>query len=270
MNLGNTCYINSVISIISSIYELCEWIEDIKSYTTVEGQLIHEINEIIQLSKKKNVIISPGKFIKFNKSLFNLKQKKDFIMNTQCDSTEYLLFIMECICVYDNNIIPSLCESTNTQIYTSMDGLYIEETTSSDWIRYICVPNKKEVTLEECLYFTYKDETIQKLNEKINIQQSYTKHTTITKNPNILILQYNKCDTLVIAPNILDISPFSKYPNKYELFSIINYIGNHTSGHYYTFIKENDDWYSYDDANKQKVTNIEYKDNYCLFYRKIK
>ena len=270
MNLGNTCYINSVISIITSIYELCEWIENIIPSTTLEGQLIQEINEILQLSKKKNIIISPGKFINFNKSLFNLKQKKDFIMNTQCDSTEYLLFVMECICVYDKNIIPSLCESKNTQIYTSTDGLYIEQITSSDWIRYICIPNKKKVTLEECLYFTYKDENIQKLNEKLNIQQYYTKHTTITKNPHILILQYNKCDTLVIAPDILDITPFSKYSNKYELFSIINYIGNHSSGHYYTFIKENDGWYSYDDANKNKIINIDYRHNYCLFYRKIK
>jgi ubiquitin C-terminal hydrolase len=270
MNLGNTCYINSAISIISSIHELCEWMEHTETPSTVEGQLIRELNEILQLSKNPALVISPGKYIQFNKHLFNLKKKTDFIQNTQCDSTEYLLFVLECISVCDKNIIPTLCESKNKQIYTSDDGLYTEETTTSDWIRYICVPDKRRVSLEECLAFTYADETIEKLNEKLNIQQSYTKYTTIIKNPDILIIQYNKSETLVLAPDILDITPFSECSDKYELFGVINHVGDQTSGHYFTFIKESDNWIVYDDANKKRMINMDYQHNYCLFYRKIK
>jgi ubiquitin C-terminal hydrolase len=269
MNLGNTCYINSALSIILSIPELCVWLEEIEPPNTVEGQLIKELNEILLLSKNPKIIISPGRFVQFNKFLFKHKNKKDFISNNQCDSTEYLLFILECIHECDKKVITNLCESKNIHTYISSDGLYREETVSSDWIRYICVPNKPTVSLEECLDYTYASEKIEKMNDKINKQQSYIKHNKITQNPIVLILQYNSFESLIHAPDILDISPYSDIPDKYELFGLINHVGDKSSGHYFTYIKHMNYWLVYDDAMKKKILNISPMHNYCMFYRKI-
>jgi ubiquitin C-terminal hydrolase len=145
----------------------------------------------------------------------------------------------------------------------------VETIIETDLIMYICIPDKQRVSLEQCIEYTYADESINKLNEKTNKQQTYVKHTSITKNPYILILQYNKRGVTVIAPDILNISPYSTIPDTYELFGIINHIGDESSGHYYTFIKESSGWVIYDDAIKKHITSIEPLNNYCMFYRKI-
>ena len=270
MNLGNTCYINSAVSIIYSIHELCDYIDKTPSDKSIEGYFIRELNEVFALANNPKLIISPGKYIQFNKQLYKSKQKIDFMQNSQCDSTEYLLFVFECISSCHKKIIPLLCESINTITYTSDDGLYVDTIVETDLIRYICIPNKQKVSLEECIEYTYADESITKLNEKTNKQQTYTKHTTITKNPSILILQYNKRGVIIKAPDILNMSPYSTIPDTYELFGIINHVGNTADGHYYTFIKESSGWFIYDDAIKKPLVTMESQHNYCMFYRKIK
>jgi ubiquitin C-terminal hydrolase len=56
----------------------------------------------------------------------------------------------------------------------------------------------------------------------------------------------------------------------YNLFGIINHSGNIFGGHYYSFIKnDNNKWYNYNDTNVNEIkeTNIKTNKNYVLFYR---
>ena len=46
------------------------------------------------------------------------------------------------------------------------------------------------------------------------------------------------------------------FPDKYELFGLINHVGDKSSGHYFTYIKHMNYWLVYDDAMKKK--NIKY------------
>ena len=56
----------------------------------------------------------------------------------------------------------------------------------------------------------------------------------------------------------------------YELYSIINHVGKIDFGHYYSYIKLNDDnlWYEFDDSNVKLIGKelTDYDKAYILFY----
>jgi len=67
-NLGNTCFINSCIQILSHTYELNYFLEDEsfkkKLKHKVDSVLMIEWDNLRKIMWKDNCIISPGKFIK--------------------------------------------------------------------------------------------------------------------------------------------------------------------------------------------------------------
>ena len=60
--------------------------------------------------------------------------------------------------------------------------------------------------------------------------------------------------------------------SSYELFCIINHQGNMDSGHYYSYIKINKEWYEFNDGSVKRKESIETRSNkvYILYYKKIK
>ena len=109
------------------------------------------------------------------------------------------------------------------------------------------------------------------------------KNLMIWKFPNVLIIHFKRFDnngqkinTLIDFPiDKLDLMKYcvgyEKKKSKFSLFGIINHIGNINSGHYYSFCKNNDNWYKFDDSNvvKIKKENLITENAYCLFYKKI-
>ena len=57
---------------------------------------------------------------------------------------------------------------------------------------------------------------------------------------------------------------------KYKLFGIINHVGNLNYGHYYSYIKLENEWYEFNDSNVFKINNLTYySSTVCaLFYEK--
>jgi len=99
-NLGNTCFINSCVQILSHSYELSNFLEKNtykkKINNKPESLLLVEYDELRKLLWASNCIISPGKFLKTIQHVAKIKDQELFTGYSQNDVGEFLLFIMDC------------------------------------------------------------------------------------------------------------------------------------------------------------------------------
>ena len=99
-NLGNTCFINSCMQVISHTYEFNDFLEK-DSYkkklkNKPDSALILEWDNLRKLMWNSNCIISPGKFIKTIQKVARIKGLELFTGYSQNDLPEFLLFIIDC------------------------------------------------------------------------------------------------------------------------------------------------------------------------------
>jgi ubiquitin C-terminal hydrolase len=99
-NLGNTCFINSCIQVLSHTYELNEFLEQSnykkKLNKKYDSALFIEWDNLRQLIWSQNCVISPMKFIKTIQKLASIKGQEMFTGFNQNDLPEFLIFIIDC------------------------------------------------------------------------------------------------------------------------------------------------------------------------------
>jgi ubiquitin C-terminal hydrolase len=99
-NLGNTCFINSCIQILSHTYELSDFLNDgsyrRKLQKRYDTTLLVEWDSLRQLMWSENCIVSPGKFITTIQKLAQIKGLDLFTGHSQNDLPEFLLFVVDC------------------------------------------------------------------------------------------------------------------------------------------------------------------------------
>ena len=99
-NLGNTCFANSCVQILSHTYELNSFLGQetykAKLKRTPESALLVEWDELRKMLWSDNCIISPGKFIKTIQKVAQSKGVDLFTGFSQNDLPEFLLFLIDC------------------------------------------------------------------------------------------------------------------------------------------------------------------------------
>ena len=99
-NLGNTCFINSCVQILSHTYELNDFL-NLDSYkkklkNKYDSALLLEWDNLRKLLWNANCIVSPGKFIQTIQKIAQIKGLDIFTGNSQNDLPEFLLFLIDC------------------------------------------------------------------------------------------------------------------------------------------------------------------------------
>ena len=128
-NLGNTCFINSCMQLLSHTYELNDFLDkDNGEYkkrlkNKYESALIIEWDNLRSLMWQNNCIVSPGKFIKTIQKLAQIKEMDIFTGYAQNDLPEFLLFVIDC---FHTSLSREVNMSINGDIVTTTDKLAVD------------------------------------------------------------------------------------------------------------------------------------------------
>ena len=99
-NVGNSCYINSCMQVLSHTYELNELLDNYdkdKINDNVEAIILNEWNDLRRLMWSENCTVAPWGFIKAMKHVAQEKNLDLFTGYAQNDVSEFLLFIIDCL-----------------------------------------------------------------------------------------------------------------------------------------------------------------------------
>lgn len=99
-NLGNTCFINSCIQVLSHTYEINNFLSK-ETYKTklnkvADSILLIEWDNLRQIMWNDNCVISPGKFIRTVQKVAEHKKMDMFTGFAQNDLQEFFLFLVDC------------------------------------------------------------------------------------------------------------------------------------------------------------------------------
>ena len=99
-NLGNTCFINTCIQILSHTHELNNVLDSDKYEmhlkNSADGILIREWNTLRKLMWSQNCVIEPSRFIQIVQGVAKHKGQELFTGYSQNDVSEFLLFVVDC------------------------------------------------------------------------------------------------------------------------------------------------------------------------------
>lgn len=126
-NLGNTCFINSCIQILSHTYELNNFLNDEtykkKLKNKYDSALLVEWDNLRKILWNDNCVVSPGKFINAIQKVAKLKKMEIFTGYSQNDVSEFLLFLIDC---FHNSLSREISITISGQPETETDKIALK------------------------------------------------------------------------------------------------------------------------------------------------
>ena len=305
-NLGNTCFLNSTMQVLSHTYELNDFLE-LKNYITrlnnkYDSALLIEWDDLRKLLWKENCVISPFKFVKTVQKLAKLKGKDIFTGWNQNDLPEFLFFVIDCfhtaisrevnmtiegqikdekdkIAVKCFERIKQMYEKDYSEIWNIFYGIQIsqlENATNGKKLSMVPEPyfivslpipeNNKSPTLINCFDLYVECETLDGEN-CVTIEETGEK-VIATNRKNQILVDF-PLENLNLSKYVIG---YNKDSFVYDLYGVCNHSGSVMGGHYTSFVKNaNGKWYHFNDNNVAEVglaQQIVTPKAYCFFYRK--
>jgi ubiquitin C-terminal hydrolase len=231
-NLGNTCFINSILQCLDHLNELHPWMDGI----TPSSVLMREYDDIRKMMRSGAGGIAPGRFV------HTVYTQLPFQQGQQADAHEFLLYLLN-----DLN-----CPLFQGKQMSCLDTARIEEPFLT-----LLVPIHS--TLEECMNaYLYKEEVE---SEGKQVSKWYEFDTL----PSILCIVLKRFTNSNRKNNTMVDIPL-QYKD-YDLKCVCNHYGGTMGGHY-TATVYTDVWYEFSDDQCRRVNHPSTPHAYCLFYRK--
>ena len=295
-NLGNTCYMNSVMQCLNSLTPLVSYFEgntylgDIHSESKYNGTVANEVSNAF---KAMNGRTGPISLVGLKNLIGNLYSPfKGF---RQEDAHEFLIKLMELMMEdlgngktaphYSPEAIPS---NQNLNIFGILHGVHRITITCKSCkytsfslepfnVLSLSLPPNKKSNVEELLKCFYGDMQIGYTCPRCGRQNSCIQKYEIESLPHILILHLKRFD--VSTKGIVKNKKYIEFPLKNlkmgnrelvcNLKSITNHYGTLNTGHYVSFCKSRykGDWFKCDDTKITKMNeSIKTPDAYLLYY----
>tara|TARA_B100001093_G_scaffold520384_1_gene615313 strand:+ start:764 stop:1801 length:1038 start_codon:yes stop_codon:yes gene_type:complete len=242
-NVGNSCYINSCMQLLSHTYELSDFLDKLdkkKINKNIESVIIVEWDNLRKLMWSDNCTIAPWGFIKAIQHVSEKKDQNHFAGFMQNDVSEFLLFIIEClhtglkreVDMSITGVVKNNVDSLANECYNMMQKMYKKEYSEILNIFYgisvtqiksydnskvlsrrcepfsiltLSLPDKKECDIFECLDIYTSDEELTGDNAWKNDETN--KKEDVKKN----IIFWNLPAVLII-----DLKRFNNYNRKIQ------------------------------------------------------
>ena len=305
-NLGNNCYMNSLLQCLYYIKEMREYF--INEYFNNNQELSLALKDVfIGLNKNNRKAYSPDKIRKEIKKLDNL-----FMTGKQADAADLLNNIFSklieelgkedsyCGTIqYETDVFNKDAMFADTANYVDKDlilnklfnGYYMSESTcnkghiqytfQNDYLMGFNIKNirKNKITIYDCINQYQEKKNINDIKkcQKKNCESNVNKFQQKLYQPaNYMIFVFNgfmEYSKNFEIQEIITLNSDEGYKYQYKLISASIYFGSGKSGHYIAYCRADDgQFYSFNDSSVSPINFNELKISipYILFYKKDK
>lgn len=229
-NVGNTCYLNSCVQILSNTYELDHCLVS-HDETKVDSLILIEWNSLRKLMWSKNCVIAPNRFVGAVQKVASLKNREHFVSFDQNDTHEFWMFLIECLhnslarkvdmrvrgkALTPTDKLAKACFNKMKEVYSGdysevVDLFYGLEVTSirkpadNAMLSFmpepfsvisLPIPTKRPVTLYDCFDAYCADEEMKGenawFNDETNAKEDVLRGVKFWSLPKVLVLNLNR------------------------------------------------------------------------------
>jgi len=126
-NMGNTCFINSCMQVLSHTYELNELLNKEtykkKLNNNYDSAMLLEWDNLRKILWEENCVVKPGKFIKTIQKIASLKGSVLFTGYSQNDLPEFFIFLIDC---FHNALSRNVNMSITGNVETNKDKIALQ------------------------------------------------------------------------------------------------------------------------------------------------